>query len=92
MKEEKDTKIQVHPTIKFSPLLFDSCFYHMLNFFVSTMFAQTLEKHLERLREELRKEKDRRLKIEKAIRDSYNNVDQVFIVFEIHECVSCLDI
>ncbi|KAM3731717.1 hypothetical protein ACB098_11G003200 [Castanea mollissima] len=37
---------------------------------------QTLEKHLERLREELRKEKDRRLKIEKAIRDSYNNVDQ----------------
>ncbi|KAK7842226.1 nuclear-pore anchor [Quercus suber] len=37
---------------------------------------QTLEKHLERLREELRKEKDRRSKIEKAIRDSYNNVDQ----------------
>ena len=56
------------------------------------MFAQTLEKHLERLREELRKEKDRHVKIEKAIRDSYNNVDQVFIAFEIHECVSCLDI
>ncbi|XP_062158169.1 nuclear-pore anchor isoform X2 [Alnus glutinosa] len=37
---------------------------------------QTLEKHLERQREELRKEKEKRLKNEKAIRDSYNNVKQ----------------
>ncbi|KAG6675327.1 hypothetical protein I3842_15G095500 [Carya illinoinensis] len=37
---------------------------------------QTLEKHLERQREELRKEKERRLKNEKAIRDSYNNIEQ----------------
>lgn len=43
-----------------------------------------MEKHLERLRDELRKEKDekilertRRLKTEKAIKDSYNNVEQV---------------
>ncbi|KAL2330957.1 hypothetical protein Fmac_018538 [Flemingia macrophylla] len=44
---------------------------------------QILEKHLERLREELKKEKDenriergRRLKTEKAIKDSYNIVEQ----------------
>ncbi|KAK7334880.1 hypothetical protein VNO80_26646 [Phaseolus coccineus] len=44
---------------------------------------QILEKHLERLRDELKKEKEesrlergRRLKTEKAIKDSYNNVEQ----------------
>ncbi|QCD96134.1 nucleoprotein TPR [Vigna unguiculata] len=44
---------------------------------------QILEKHLERLRDELKKEKEesrlergRRLKSEKAIKDSYNNVEQ----------------
>ncbi|XP_050941525.1 nuclear-pore anchor-like isoform X2 [Cucumis melo] len=44
---------------------------------------QILEKHLERLREELKREKDdsrieksRRLKIEKAIKDSYTKVEQ----------------
>ncbi|KAB1212855.1 Nuclear-pore anchor [Morella rubra] len=37
---------------------------------------QTLEKHLERQREELRKEKERRTKNEKAIRDSYSNIEQ----------------
>ncbi|KAF3448815.1 hypothetical protein FNV43_RR09528 [Rhamnella rubrinervis] len=44
---------------------------------------QILEKHLERQREELRKEKEdnrtekvRRLKNEKAVKDSYNNVEQ----------------
>jgi hypothetical protein len=39
---------------------------------------------LERQREELRKEKEKRLKNEKAIRDSYNNVKQVFLLFVIH--------
>ncbi|XP_040999238.1 nuclear-pore anchor-like [Juglans microcarpa x Juglans regia] len=37
---------------------------------------QTLEKHLERQREELRKEKERRLNAEKAQRDSYNKIEQ----------------
>ncbi|KAG2664368.1 hypothetical protein I3760_16G078800 [Carya illinoinensis] len=37
---------------------------------------QTLEKHLERQRGELRKEKERRLKAEKALRDSYNKIEQ----------------
>ncbi|CAJ1958251.1 unnamed protein product [Sphenostylis stenocarpa] len=49
---------------------------------------QILEKHLERLRDELKKEKEecrlergRRLKTEKAIKDSYNNVEQEKIKF-----------
>ncbi|KAG6625188.1 nuclear-pore anchor-like isoform X1 [Carya illinoinensis] len=37
---------------------------------------QTLEKHLERQRGELRKEKERQLKAEKALRDSYNKIEQ----------------
>jgi nucleoprotein TPR len=81
MKEEKDTKIQVNPTINVCHLLCCFSFYHMFTF---STFAQTLEKHLERQREELRKEKERRLKIEKAIRDSYNNVEQVFLLFVVH--------
>lgn len=51
---------------------------------------QILEKHLERQREELRKEKEdnrtekvRRLRNEKAVKDSYNNVEQVCYVFVI---------
>lgn len=81
MKEEKDTKIQVHPTINIFPLLCCISGYHMFTF---STFAQTLEKHLERQREELRKEKDKRLKNEKAIRDSYKNIEQVFLLFVIH--------
>ena len=45
---------------------------------------------MERQREELRKEKERRLKTEKAIGNSYNNVEQVFDVFDIHVYLSCL--
>lgn len=49
------------------------------------MLVQTLEKLMERHREDMRKEKEenrtekaRRIKTEKAVKDSYANVEQVF--------------
>lgn len=89
-KEEKDTKIQVHPTI--------SCFSHFalaalfMMYLLCSLLTQTLEKHLERQRGELRKEKERRLKAEKALRDSYNKIEQVFLMFFIHSMCLVFDV
>ncbi|KAF3440776.1 hypothetical protein FNV43_RR19062 [Rhamnella rubrinervis] len=53
---------------------------------LSASYIKILEKHLERQREELRKEKEdnrtekvRRMKIGKAVKDSYNNVEQYLL-------------
>lgn len=51
----------------------------------ATMLAQTLEKLMERHRDDMRKEKEenriekaRRIRTEKAVKDSYTNVEQVY--------------
>lgn len=57
----------------------------LARFDFATMLVQTLEKLMERHREDMRKEKEenrtekaRRIKTEKAVKDSYANVEQVF--------------
>lgn len=61
-------------------------------YLLCSLLTQTLEKHLERQREELRKEKERRLNAEKALRDSYNKIEQVFLIFFIHSMCLVFDV
>lgn len=57
----------------------------LARFDFATMLAQTLEKLMERHRDDMKKEKEenriekaRRIRTEKAVKDSYTNVEQVF--------------